>query len=174
MDNQIFTIGHSTRSIEEFINMLKAFKINALADVRSYPGSKRFPHFNKENISRSLEEAGISYLHIGNLGGRRTPKKDSKNSVWKNQAFKGYADYMETDQFAEGINELLSFAKSKNCAYMCSEAVWWKCHRSMISDYLKAKGWKVIHIVAPEKNEEHPFTSPAKIKQGDLFYGNDL
>ena len=110
MDKQIFTIGHSTRSLEEFIYMLKDFEINALADVRSYPGSKRFPHFNKENLFRNLEVAGIKYIHIGNLGGRRIPNKNSNNIVWKNDAFRGYADYMETDQFIKGINELISFA----------------------------------------------------------------
>lgn len=152
------------------MEMLKSFRIEALVDVRSFPGSRRYPHFNKENLSKSLEDMGIQYNHILKLGGRRKPDPHSHNTAWKNKAFQGYADYMETKNFKEGIKELLDLATQKRTAYMCSEAVWWRCHRSLISDHLKANGWEVIHIMDKDKGQEHPYTSPAKVVQGRLFY----
>lgn len=166
----IWTIGHSTRSLEEFIAMLKSFDIEMLVDVRSYPGSRKFPQFNKENLSETIPATGIEYIHIRDLGGRRKVDPDSKNIAWRHPAFRGYADYMETEGFEKGIQELISLATRKRVAYMCSEAVWWRCHRSMISDYLKAKGWNVMHIMAEGKEQEHPYTSPAKIVDGELNY----
>lgn len=150
--------------------MLQAFDIRVLADVRSYPGSKRYPHFNKENLKTSLPKASIEYIHLLQLGGRRKPNPDSENTAWRNKAFHGYADYMETESFKEGIKELISYASERRTAYMCSEAVWWRCHRSLISDYLKAAGWKVIHIMDKDKSQEHPYMAPAKVVQGRLFY----
>jgi uncharacterized protein (DUF488 family) len=166
----IWTIGHSTRSLEEFIDILHSFDIELLADIRSFPGSRRYPHFNKEAMQRSLPLEKIEYRHFPNLGGRRKTNPDSKNIAWRNLAFRGYADYMETDEFKNAIIELEEFAAIKRTAYMCSEAVWWRCHRSMISDYLKVSGWKVLHIMGLEKSVEHPYTSPAHEKQGKLFY----
>jgi uncharacterized protein (DUF488 family) len=166
----IWTIGHSTRTLEEFLAILKSFDIELLADIRSYPGSRRFPHFNKESLSISLQQEKINYIHIPDLGGRRKPNPDSKNTAWHNAAFRGYADYMETDDFKKAIILLEELAQEKRTAYMCSEAVWWRCHRSMVSDYLKAKGWKVMHIMQIDKSVEHPFTSPAHEIQGQLFY----
>jgi uncharacterized protein (DUF488 family) len=166
----IYTIGHSTRSEAEFIGILRSFKIELLADVRTYPGSKRYPHFNKESLQQSLSKEGIVYNHFPELGGRRKPIKDSKNTAWKNDAFRGYADYMETGDFKKGIERLEELALQYNVAYMCSEAVWWRCHRSLVSDHLKWKGWQVRHIMAENKTEEHPFTSPAKIVDGKLNY----
>ena len=168
----IWTIGHSTRSIEVFLSMLSSFQINNLVDVRTYPGSRRYPHFNQENLSRSLEEAGIRYFHFPDLGGRRKPVPDSVNTAWRNTAFRGYADHMQTPAFIDSVNNLEKIAKEANTAYMCSEAVWWSCHRALISDYLKAEGWKVYHIMDVDKASEHPYTSAAKVKQGNLFYGN--
>jgi uncharacterized protein (DUF488 family) len=144
----IYTIGHSTRPLEEFIKLLRSFNIQLVADVRSYPGSKRFPQYNKENLLDSLSLYGILYQHFPGLGGRRKALKESKNIAWKNEAFRGYADYMETDDFKEGIVQLEGIALKKLTAYMCSEAVWWRCHRSLVSDYLKHKGWVVLHIMA--------------------------
>ena len=166
----IYTIGHSTRTLEEFISILKSFNIELLADIRSYPGSKRYPHFNKENLQKVLPEHQIMYQHFIELGGRRKTLKDSKNTAWKNDSFRGYADYMDTTGFKEGVSKLEDIAAKYKTAYMCSEAVWWRCHRSMVSDYLKWKGWKVLHIIAENRSKEHPYTAPAKIVEGELSY----
>src|SRR5665811_639570 len=168
--DRIYTIGHSTRTGEEFILILNSFKIELLADIRSYPGSKRYPHFNKENLQQTLLAHKIIYQHFPELGGRRKTLKDSKNTAWRNDAFRGYADYMETEDFKEGISRLEDFASQYKTAYMCSEAVWWRCHRSLVSDYLKWKGWQVMHIMSKNKSEEHPYTSPAKIVDDKLNY----
>lgn len=169
-DKTIWTIGHSTHTLEELVLMLNSFEIKLVADIRSFPGSRKFPQFNKENLEVSLPENGIQYIHIKKLGGRRKVNPDSKNTSWRHLAFRAYADYMETADFKEGIAELEKIAWKQRTAYMCSEAVWWRCHRSMVSDYLKAKGWKVMHIMAVGKEEEHPYTSPAKIVDGELSY----
>ncbi|WP_245654754.1 DUF488 family protein [Nitrosomonas mobilis] len=173
LHKNIWTIGHSIRSLEEFIEMLKSFQIGVVADVRSFPGSRRVPHFNKEVLEISLPQAGFRYIHIKNLGGRRKVRLDSKNTSWRHMAFRGYADYMETDTFRKGIDELKQIALTQPTAYMCSEAVWWRCHRSMISDFLKAEGWNVIHIMGAGKAEEHPYTQPARIVGGKLSYHPD-
>jgi uncharacterized protein (DUF488 family) len=165
-----WTIGHSTLSIEELIERLRSFDIALLADVRSFPGSRRYPHFNKENLSAALADAGICYEHLRELGGRRRPRPDSLNMIWRNESFRGYADYMETEGFREGIERLLELAANQRVAIMCSEAVWWRCHRSMISDYLKAKGIDVMHIMGEGKAEPHPYTSAARVVDGELSY----
>jgi len=152
-------MGHSTRSMEEFTTILRSFDIELLADVRHYPGSRKFPHFNKPALEQSLPGEGISYLSFPELGGRRKPKPDSVNTVWRNDAFRGYADYMESDEFVQGISALTNAALTKRTAYMCSEAVWWRCHRALISDYLKARSWTVMHIMNKGSAKEHPFTS---------------
>ena len=170
----IWTIGHSTRPIEHFIEMLESFSIQLLVDIRSFPGSKKFPQFNKENLEITLPKDGIDYTHFKSLGGRRAVKKDSKNTAWKNAAFRGYADYMETDDFKNGIEQLEKLASEKRAAYMCSEAVWWRCHRSMVSDYLKLKGWTVCHIMETGKATEHSYTKPARIVDGRLSYEANL
>jgi uncharacterized protein (DUF488 family) len=167
----IWTIGHSTRELDEFIELLKENKIEVLADVRSFPGSRKFPHFNAEALSVSLPAAGIEYIPFKQLGGRRKVRKDSPHTVWRHEAFRGYADYMDTDDFKKGIDDLLKLAAKKRTAIMCSEAVWWRCHRSMISDYLKSIGATVIHIMGSGKTDEHPYTSAAKLKDGKLVYG---
>lgn len=169
----IYTIGHSTHTLEDFIAMLTSFKIELLADIRSYPGSRKFPHFNKENLPASLAENDIEYIHLRELGGRRKVKADSDNMGWRVAAFRGYADYMETDNFKKAIKELEDIAFEKRVAYMCAEAVWWRCHRSLVSDYLKLDGWTVLHIMGVGKSTEHPYTAPAKIKDGKLVYTKD-
>ena len=166
----IWTIGHSTHPFEEFTAMLQSFRIELVADIRSFPGSRKFPQFNKEALQITLPQNHIQYIHLKNLGGRRKVKPDSKNTEWRHPAFRGYADYMETDTFKEGITVLEKLALEQRTAYMCSEAVWWRCHRSMVSDYLKAAGWKVWHIMGIEKAEEHPYTAPASIVNGVLSY----
>ena len=170
INKTIWTIGHSTRTLDELVEMLHFFKIKMVVDIRSYPCSRRYPHFNKEALEISLPENDIQYFHLKELGGRRKVNTDSKNTAWRHLAFRGYADYMDTEAFKEGITALEKIALQKPTAYMCSEAVWWRCHRSMVSDYLKAGGWKVMHIMGIGKAEEHPYTSPAKIKNGILTY----
>jgi uncharacterized protein (DUF488 family) len=169
----IWTIGHSTRTIEEFITLLNSFSIQLVADIRSYPGSRRFPHFNKELLNVTLADNHIEYIHLKDLGGRRKSKPESVNNGWRHEAFRGYADYMESDLFDYSIKELELLALGKRTAYMCSEALWWRCHRSMVSDWLKLKGWKVIHILGIGKSEEHPYTQPARIVDGKLMYTNE-
>jgi uncharacterized protein (DUF488 family) len=172
---KIWTLGHSTRTLPEFIEIIKNFNIEVLVDIRSYPGSKKFPHFNKETLSGVLTKNKVRYIHLPELGGRRKAQKDSKNTAWKNPAFRGYADYMETQDFKNGIERLTRIAEANSTAYMCSEAVWWRCHRSMVSDYLKSGGWNVIHIMGLDKSQEHPYTSAARIVEGKLDYrANDL
>lgn len=173
MQRTIYTIGHSTRTFEEFLVMLRSFEIEKVADVRSYPGSRKYPQFNKETLAVTLPEHGIKYAHIRELGGRRKVDKDSQNTVWRHPAFRGYADYMKTPQFEAGVKELERMAIANKVAFMCSEAVWWRCHRSMVADYLKVEGWLVLHIMAAGKAEEHPFTSPAKEINGKLVYGSE-
>ena len=167
---EVWTIGHSTRPIEELIAALRSFKIKILVDVRTYPSSRRYPQFNREQLKVSLAEAGIKYLHFPALGGRRNARPASLNMAWRNKMFRGYADYMETDEFHTGIAGLVEVAKAGRTAIMCAEAVWWRCHRSLISDYLKAKGVEVKHIMAAGKSEVHPFTSAARIVNGELSY----
>ena len=166
----LWTIGHSTRSFDNFLELLRENEIEAVADVRSLPGSRKFPQFNSESLQIALEDAGIEYVLIKKLGGRRRGKPDSPHTVWRHKAFRGYADYMDTTEFLEGIDELLALARQKRTAIMCAEAVWWRCHRSMIADHLKAAGVTVEHIM-DGKNVEHPFTSAATIVKGQLAYG---
>jgi len=167
---EIWTIGHSTRTIDHFIGMLQSFNIEEVVDIRSFPGSRRYPHFNKEALENSLPANGIRYTHLKDLGGRRPAKPDSINTGWHNAAFRGFADYIQTDDFKKGIQELEAIAETQRTCYMCSEAVWWRCHRSLVSDFLKLKGWKVYDIMEMGKAEEHPYTQPAKIINGKLSY----
>jgi uncharacterized protein (DUF488 family) len=191
---RIWTIGHSTRTIDEFISLLKENGIKLLADVRTWPGSKRYPQFNKEKLMESLNAHGIRYEHFPELGGKRKPNPDSRNTAWRNASFRGYADYMETPQFQKGIERLLYVAAqgaapkafgaeikhggweavtSSRTAIMCAEAVWWRCHRSLIADYLKARGVEVVHILGANNVELHPFTSAARIVDGMLNYASE-
>ena len=167
----IWTIGHSTRELADFIELLRSNDIDAVADVRSLPGSRKFPQFNAEELAVSLTQAGIEYVPFKQLGGRRKGRPDSPHTVWRHKAFRGYADYMDTEDFRKGIDDLLDRAVAKRTVIMCSEAVWWRCHRSMIADYLKSKGVNVLHIMARGKLEVHPYTSAAKIVNGVLEYG---
>lgn len=168
---RIWTIGHSTRTIDEFISLLEANGIKLLADVRAWPGSKRYPQFNKEALKGSLNTHGIRYEHFPELGGKRKSRPESRNTAWRNASFRGYADYMETEQFQKGIERLLEIASEAGAtAIMCAEAVWWRCHRSLIADYLKARGVQVRHILSANKVEPHPYTPAARIVNGELSY----
>jgi len=150
--------------------LLKSHSIELLVDVRSFPSSKRHPQFNKTELEEFLKLEGIGYLHLPGLGGRRTPRKDSINTAWQNAGFRGYADYMQTAEFRKAVKELLELALKTRAAVMCAEAVWWRCHRSLIADYLKVKGKEVIHILDVSKTESHPYTSVARIVDGELSY----
>jgi len=166
----VWTIGHSTRPFEEFTALLAEHQIQHLIDIRRFPGSRRFPQYNKDTLARALPELGIEYTHLEGLGGRRNPRPDSINTAWRVSAFRGYADYMETDEFKKAVAELESVAFISRCVYMCSEAVWWSCHRALVSDYLKVRDWKVIHILTKDKDQEHPYTKAATIIHGALQY----
>jgi uncharacterized protein (DUF488 family) len=166
----IWTVGHSTRSGEEFTALLTAHQVELVADVRAFASSRRYPQFNKENLAGALKELGVGYRHMPELGGRRQPSKSSRNIAWKNASFRGYADYMETENFREGVGSLLAGAREKRTAIMCAEALWWRCHRSLIADYLKVRGSLVLHIVSATAAEEHPYTSAARVLEGELSY----
>ena len=170
----IWTIGHSTRSFEELAAMLLSFKIELVADIRNFPRSRKFPQFNKDALEITLPQNNIQYIHLKDLGGRRKVNTDSKNTAWRHLAFRGYADYMETTAFKDGIKYLEKIALKQRTAYMCSEAVWWRCHRSMVSDYLKVNHWTVMHIMGIGKEQEHPYTAPARIVNGQLSYEQEL
>ncbi len=171
MVSQIWTVGHSTRTIDIFISVLEENGIKLVADVRSFPGSRRYPQFNRKMLAKSLAEYGIRYEHFPELGGRRKAGKDSHNTAWRNASFRGYADHMETEEFRKGIERLLDLAnKLGPAAIMCAEAVWWRCHRALISDYLKTGGLEVMHILDANKREPHRYTSAAQIVNGELSY----
>jgi uncharacterized protein (DUF488 family) len=171
MISRIWTIGHSTRPIDIFISLLDENGVKLVADVRSLPGSKRYPQFNREMLARSLTEHGIRYEHFPELGGRRKARKDSRNTAWRNASFRAYADHMETEEFRTGIERLVDLAaESGPAAIMCAEAVWWRCHRSLISDYLKVRGIDVMHILDANETKPHPYTSAAQIVNGELKY----
>ncbi|HEX3249447.1 MAG TPA: DUF488 domain-containing protein [Pyrinomonadaceae bacterium] len=166
----IWTIGHSTRTAEKFGEILLAHEIKVLVDVRSFPGSRRLPQFNREALRESLDKLGIEYRHEPRLGGRRKPRADSHNTAWKNASFRAYADHMESEEFRRGVEELLQVGANERTAVMCAEAVWWRCHRGLIADYLKAEGHTIIHIIDQSRTEEHPFTPAARIVHGKLSY----
>ena len=166
----IWTVGHSTRTIQEFMALLRQHRIEILVDVRHFPGSRHVPQFNKAALHDVLATVGIRYEHLAELGGRRPVRPDSRNLAWRNASFRGYADYMETPAFRDGVNRLLEIARGGRTAVMCSEAVWWRCHRSMIADYLKSIGARVVHILSPNKVQEHPYTSAARLEDGQLTY----
>jgi uncharacterized protein (DUF488 family) len=150
--------------------VLAAQGLKAIADVRRFPGSKRHPHFAREALEKTLPAAGIEYLWLPQLGGRRRPSKDSPNDGWRNEAFRGYADHIDSAEFDEGLQLLQALAARRRPALMCSELLWWRCHRSLVSDVLKARGWTVLHVVDASPPKEHPWTAPARLVDGKLDY----
>ncbi|MFP5348543.1 MAG: DUF488 family protein [Gammaproteobacteria bacterium] len=166
----IWTIGHSTHSADAFLALLRAHEIGAIADVRRFPGSRRHPHFGREALQTNLVAAGIDYHWLPALGGRRAPRPDSRNTAWRNNAFRGYADYMETPEFAAAEAELERLAAERRTAIMCAEALWWQCHRALISDYLKARGIDVWHITGATAAAPHRFSSAGHVVDGRLTY----
>lgn len=172
--NRIWTIGHSTRSADEFVALLRANGIDGLADVRTIPKSRRHPHFAREALDARLKDEHIEYRHIAALGGLRKPRAESLNGAWRNESFRGYADYMMTPEFAAGIDDLLAFGEHRNVAVMCAEAVWWQCHRMLLSDALVALGVDVRHIMGAKGAsavQPHRLTPFAKIREdGQVWY----
>jgi uncharacterized protein (DUF488 family) len=170
MAEPVWTIGHSTRPLEGFLDLLAENSIEAVADVRRYPGSRRWPHFAQESLAMALEKRGLVYLWFPELGGRRTPRSDSPNTAWRNASFRGYADYMATEGFAEGLDRLVNLAFGLRTAVMCAEALWWRCHRGLIADVLRWRGFEVIHILGPGSTASHPYTAAARMVRGRLTY----
>jgi uncharacterized protein (DUF488 family) len=166
----IWTIGHSTRAIEEFLELLVTHGIERLVDVRLIPYSRRNPQFNTDRLRATLSHAEIGYAQMAGLGGRRRPRLDSMNLGWRNASFRGYADYMQTDEFSSALEELMANGKKHRTAIMCAEAVPWRCHRSLIADALLTAGWDVQHILSKGHPQPHELTSFAKIADGRLIY----
>ncbi|WP_233264171.1 DUF488 family protein [Lysobacter panacisoli] len=166
----VWTVGHSTREWPDFVALLEMAGIEAVADVRRFAGSRRHPQFAATHMAQALPEAGIDYVPMPDLGGRRVPRPDSHNTAWRNASFRGYADYMESADYVEARERLEALALHKRTAVMCAEAYWAQCHRSLISDDLKSRGWQVVHLVAPGRSEEHPYTKAARIVDGVLDY----
>ncbi|MCC8361809.1 DUF488 domain-containing protein [Lysobacter sp. A6] len=166
----LWTIGHSTREWEVFAGMLADAGIRALVDVRRFAGSRRHPQFSGATMATVLPMTGIDYVPMPDLGGRRTPSKDSPNTRWRNASFRAYADYMATNEYRRARDALASLATQTPTAVMCAEAMWWQCHRGLIADDFKASGWEVVHLLAPGRREEHPYTGAATIVEGKLSY----
>ena len=167
----IWTIGHSTRPLDEFIGLLRGERIKFLADVRRYPASRMHPHFNAEALAWSLTAADMRYGAYSELGGRRSVRPGSTNTRWRNASFRGYADYMETPAFDAALALLVGEAADARTAIMCAEAPWWRCHRALIADALKARGIEVLHIMGEGRLAVHPYTSAASVVDGKLYYG---
>jgi uncharacterized protein (DUF488 family) len=170
MAEVVWTIGHSTRSLEAFLDLLARNRIEAVADVRRYPGSRRWPHFAREPLAMALEGRGLVYMWFPELGGRRTPSSESPNTAWRSAAFRGYADYMATEAFAEGLDRLVNLASGLRIAVMCAEALWWRCHRGLIADVLRWLEFDVIHILGSGSTVPHPYTAAARVVGGRLSY----
>jgi uncharacterized protein (DUF488 family) len=168
--SDVYTIGHSTHEPAEFLSLLRRHGIVLLVDVRTIPRSRRVPQFNRETMPAWLQEAGIEYRHLGELGGRRTARRDSPNTGWRHPSFRGYADHMATPEFARGLEELERWARERPAAYMCAEGLWWRCHRRMISDALVARGWRVMHVMPDGALAQHEMTPFAVVRGGLVTY----
>jgi uncharacterized protein (DUF488 family) len=166
----LWTIGHSTRPIDEFLALLKAHGIQQVVDVRTVPKSRHNPQFNTDQLAKSLKKAGLTYLHMPQLGGLRKANKDSINTGWRIASFRGYADYMQTDEFQRALEELMASSKDKPSAIMCAEAVPWRCHRSLIADALVSRGWTVLNILTEQRADPHSLTPFAKVARGRVTY----
>lgn len=166
----LWTVGHSTRTQDEFIALLKHYGIEAVADVRRFPGSRRLPQFMSATLEASLAKHGIAYQWIEELGGRRRPPPGPTMSAWRNTSFRGYATHIQSDEFDRGLHKLLGFADLQPTVMMCAEVLWWRCHRSMVSDVLKLRGIEVLHIQDERHLSPHPYTSPARLDKGKLTY----
>jgi uncharacterized protein (DUF488 family) len=170
----VYTIGHSTRPIDEFVAMLNAHGVTRLIDVRTIPKSRHNPQYNRNSLEAHLQDAGIGYDHMKALGGLRRPRKDSPNAGWRNESFRGYADYMGTVEFASALDAVIGAAAHERVVIMCAEAVPWRCHRSLIADSLTAHGYPVQHIMSATKANRHSLTSFAKLQGKSITYPADV
>ena len=167
----LYTIGHSNRPLEEFLGLVDAHAVRGIADVRSFPTSRRWPHFSRDTLAAALQAHGVKYVWIPGLGGRRsTLRVDSPHTAWTVKAFRNYADYMDTAEFAKGLNELLAAAHQGPTAFMCAEALYWQCHRRLIADQLVVLGHRVLHIQSRERTAEHRLPDFARVVDGRLIY----
>lgn len=166
----IWSVGHGARPLDEFIAILQAADIGALTDVRLMPGSRRHPHFGAASLEVALGEIGIGYQHLPELGGRREPHADSPHRALRVEAFRGYADHMDAEEFVRGYEQLVALARESPTAFMCAETLWWRCHRRLIADRLTADGWTVTHLLAPGKSERHVLWDVARTRDGHLVY----
>ena len=166
----ILTIGHSTRTADEFLALLEAHGVAGLADVRTVPRSRRHPQFSADTLAAFLSAHGIEYLHLPGLGGLRKPRPDSPNGGWLNSSFRGYADHMQTPEFRVALERLISFSTGRQVAVMCAEALWWQCHRRLLADALVARGVEVMHILASGATQRHELTPFARIREGRVSY----
>lgn len=166
---KVFTIGHSTRSLDEFLELLAREGVRQLVDVRAFPASRRYPHFSRENLDATLSSRAIGYSHFPDLGGRRKGRADSRNLQWRNAGFRAYADYMETPEFTAAIDRLLEHAAAETTVVMCAEAVPWRCHRTLVADALEARGVQVFHIL-DSSTPRHTLTSFARIENARVRY----
>ena len=168
----VWTIGHGTKPLRDFLALLQTQGIRVVADVRTLPRSRRNPHFSREALGEALAAEGIGYTHLPQVGGLRKPRPDSRNTGWKDDAFRGYADYMETPEFAAGLRDVIDAAGQAPTALMCAESDWRHCHRGLLSDALKTAGVRVLHLTSEAEPEEHPYTRPARIVGGRLTYSD--
>ena len=166
----VLTVGHSTRALEEVVALLKQNQVAELWDVRTVPGSRRVPHFSAASLAAELPRHGIAYRHVKELGGLRKPRPDSANTAWRNQAFQGYADYMQTPEFAAALEELVAAQEGRRLAVMCAEAVPWRCHRSLLADALLARGVEVLDIIDEHPAKPHRITPFAAVAEGRVTY----
>ena len=166
----MFTVGHSTHDLDDFVSLLERHGIRSLVDVRVHPGSRRMPHFNQASLAHELPATGIAYEHLRGLGGRRRPLADSPNAGWENDSFRGYADHMRSEEFWDALARLEGIARDVATTVMCAEALWWRCHRRLISDALVVRGWRVRHIAADGGLSDHELTSFAVVDGPHLAY----
>ena len=170
LNGRVYTVGHGNRTLEELVEALRAHGVTQLADVRSFPGSRRNPQFGREQLERSLPSNGIAYLWMKELGGRRKARPDSPHTGWRVEGFRAYADYMDTPPFATALDELQRMAREAPTAYMCAERLWWQCHRRLISDALTVREIEVLHIFDAQKSERHKPTDFLRVEGGRLLY----
>lgn len=166
----VWTIGHSTRPWDAFVELLDVHGVDAIADVRRFPGSRRYPWFASDTMAAALRARGNDYLWLPQLGGRRRPVPGSVNTAWRNASFQGYADHLASAEFADGLARLLDLAARRRTAILCAEVLWWQCHRALISDVLKVRGIEVLHIADAKAPSPHPYSSAASIVDGRLSY----
>ncbi len=166
----VMTIGHSTHALDEFIRLLEAHDVERVVDIRTVPRSRRNPQFNRDSLPERLRAAGIRYVHLRKLGGLRATRPDSRNLGWENASFRGFADYMQTEEFARGLERLLKLAREKRSAIMCAEAVPWRCHRSLVADALLVRGVNVEHVMSGKTARPHTLTGFAQVRGNSVTY----